>query len=84
MKPRYTFTDTGRVEALLDAAQRRWPEIGDRKALLMRLAEEGHNAIDLERADRQAAERRERVHAALKRIPRLVDTEVLLSDRAWS
>src|SRR5438874_2398219 len=34
-KPRYTFTDTGDLEALLDAAGRRWPEISDRKALLL-------------------------------------------------
>jgi hypothetical protein len=83
-KPRYTFTDTGDLEALLDAAQRRWPEIADRKTLLLRLAEEGGSALGLD--DRRLAvdERRERTRAALERLPSLVDAELLLSDRAWS
>ena len=37
-KPRYMLTDTGELSDLLDAAQRRWPEVTDRKALLLRLA----------------------------------------------
>jgi hypothetical protein len=82
-RPRYTFTDTGRVEALLDAAQQRWPEVKDRKALLLRLAEEGSSALDLEDAQLEAAARRKRMVAALERIPRLVDAE-LLSDQSWS
>lgn len=83
-RPRYTFTDTGRVQELLDAAQRRWPAISDRKLLLLRLAEEGHDALDSENEQLAAEERRKRAHAALERIPSLVDTELLLSDRAWS
>jgi hypothetical protein len=83
-RPRYTFTDTGRVEALLDAAQQRWPEVRDRKALLLRLAEEGSSALDLEDAPLEAAARRKRIVAALERIPRLVDAELLLSDQSWS
>ena len=56
----------------------------DRKALLLRLVEEGHD--HLAGADRQAAaeERLERARAALKRIPSLLDAELLLSDRAWT
>lgn len=83
-KPRYTLTDTGYLRELLDAAQQRWPEIADRKQLLLRLAQEGHNALGL--ADQQlgAEERRERAEVALERIPSLVDGELLLSDRAWS
>jgi hypothetical protein len=82
-RPRYTFTDTGHVRQLLDTAERHWPEIADRKSLLLRLAEEGCKALDS--ADEQLAldERRNRAQAALERIPALVDVEVLLSDRAW-
>mgnify|MGYP006915253010 CR=1 FL=1 len=35
-KPRYTVTDTGEVSELLDRAQRRWPDLHDRKKLLLR------------------------------------------------
>jgi hypothetical protein len=80
-RPRYTFTDTGELEALLDAAQRRWPEVSDRKTLLLRLAEEGGSSLGLERVD--AAERRRCVHEALRQIRPLVDPDVLLSDAAW-
>ena len=82
-KPRYTLTDTGHVRALLDAAQRRWPEIGDRKELLLRLAQEGHDALELGELERSSEQRRERTREALSRIPALVDSELLLSDRAW-
>ena len=54
-KPRYTVTDTGDVSQLLDEAQRRWPEISDRKALLLRLAAAGREAIEREAAARRAA-----------------------------
>ena len=80
-KPRYTLTDTGELEAMLDAAQRQWPEITDRKALLLRLVEEGANALGDDEA--AVAERRERQRRALKRIRSLVDVDVLLSDQAW-
>jgi hypothetical protein len=83
-KPRFTFTDTGDLEALLDAAQLQWPEITDRKMLLLRLAEEGGNALGLDGRELEAEERRVRARAALERLPSLVDAELLLSDRAWS
>lgn len=82
-KPRYTFTDTGDLEALLDAAQRRWPAITDRKTLLLRLAEEGGSSLALDEEQFALEERRKRALAALKRLPSLVDMELLLSDRAW-
>jgi hypothetical protein len=82
-KPRYTFTDTGELEALLDAAQRRWPEIADRKTLLLRLAEEGGTALGLETERPDVDERRKRAQAALERLRSLVDADVLLSDGAW-
>lgn len=43
-KPRYTFTDTGSLSALLDRAERRWPGL-DRKDLLLRLASVGDEAL---------------------------------------
>ena len=54
-RPRYTVTDTGEVSALLDKAQRRWPEIKDRKTLLLRLAAAGREAIEREGAERRIA-----------------------------
>jgi len=47
-KPRYTVTDSGAVSELLDEAQRRWPEVHDRKELLLRLAGVGREAIERE------------------------------------
>lgn len=83
-QPRYTFTDTGHLRELLDAAQQRWPEITGRKELLLRLAEEGRNAVELDDEQLATEERYKRARAALKRIPSLVDTELLLTDRPWS
>jgi hypothetical protein len=54
-KPRYTVTDSGSVSELLDEAQRHWPEVTDRKELLLRLAETGREAIEREGATRRAA-----------------------------
>lgn len=83
IRPRYTFTDTGHLRELLDAAQERWPDITDRKTLLLKLAEEGHSTNESSDEQRETEERRQRTRAALRRIPRLVDIELLLSDRAW-
>jgi hypothetical protein len=52
-KPRYTITDTGKVSEQLDEAQRHWPEVRDRKELLLRLAAVGRAAIERE-ADARA------------------------------
>lgn len=54
-KPRYTVTDSGAVSELLDEAQRRWPEVDNRKELLLRLAAAGREAIEREGAARRAA-----------------------------
>lgn len=83
-RPRYTFTDTGRVQELLDAAQAHWPEVVDRKELLLRLAEEGSSVLAVEDQHEAAEARRQLVARALTRIPSLVDPDLLLSDRAWS
>lgn len=54
-KPRYTFTDTGALREQLDEAQLRWPEVRDRKELLLRLAAAGRKAIEREAQERRSA-----------------------------
>ena len=54
-KPRYTITDTGELSEQLDEAQRRWPEVHNRKELLLRLAAAGREAIELEANERRVA-----------------------------
>lgn len=54
-KPRYMLTDTGDLSELLDAAQRHWPEVTDRKALLLRLAAAGGERIAAETARKRTA-----------------------------
>ena len=83
-KPRYTVTDTGHLAELLDSAARRWPDVVDRKQLLLRLAEEGHHALATAELAAVAGDQRGRVALALKRIPSLVDVDRLLADEAWS
>ncbi len=83
-RPRYTITDTGDLAEILDAAQRRWPEVTQRKLLLLRLAEEGHRTLSRTEKQAQAHDRQALMIQALQRIPLLVDRELLLSDRAWS
>lgn len=56
-KPRYTITDTGTVSEQIDEAQRRWPEVHDRKELLLRLAAAGRAAITREIDQRRRAVR---------------------------
>lgn len=82
-RPRYQVTDTGSVRAMLDDAAKRWPEVRDRKALLLRLAEAG--AAQLQVAEREAdvADRRARQLAAIERSRELIDVDVLLSGEAW-
>jgi len=82
-KPRYTFTDTGELEELLNAAQRVWPEVSDRRLLMLRLAEEGGAALGLAPEQRTAEERAARLELAFERIASLVDMDVLLSGEAW-
>lgn len=82
-RPRYTFTDTGELERMLDLAQRAWPEIGDRKQLLFHLAVTGEQALRERVEEREREDRRERQREALERAPQLIDVELLLSDAAW-
>jgi hypothetical protein len=81
-RPRYTLTDTGAVEEMLDVAQRRWPGV-ERKELLLRLTQAGRDAVARELDEREGAQRRDRQRSAMREIAGLVDAEVLLSDAAW-
>lgn len=57
-RPRYQVTDTGRVRSLLDLAAAAWPEqAGDRKALLLRLAETGAQHLTSSSQDLPLADR---------------------------
>lgn len=82
-RPRYNVTDTGDVREMLDLAQRRWPDVRDRKLLLLRLAEAGRDAIACEVEERERTRGRELQRAALARASDLVDADALLSDAAW-
>ena len=68
---------------MLDAAQRRWPDVHDRKELLLRLTAAGSEAIAAEAEGEERIQRRERQREALRRAQQLVDTDRLLSDSAW-
>jgi hypothetical protein len=77
-KPRYMLTDTGQLSDLLDAAERRWPEVTDRKVLLLRLAAAGAEAIATD-----AEKRREEIDAtagALTGVYELGELERLRED----
>jgi non-ribosomal peptide synthetase component F len=80
-RPRYTVTDTGHTTELLDLAQRAWPEITDRRQLLLRLTEVGGEALEARLAEQE--QRRERQRVGLERAARLVDVDALLGDQAW-
>jgi post-segregation antitoxin (ccd killing protein) len=76
-------TDTGDVSDMLDLAERVWPDVHDRKALLLRLAQAGRDAIAGAAAREEATERRERQARAMAESAELIDVDVLLSDAAW-
>jgi hypothetical protein len=82
-RPRYTVTDTGPVRDLLDDAQFRWPEVRDRKELLLRLAQAGHDSLRLDQVEAEACRRRERQSTALIDLQRLVDWDAIMDDQAW-
>ncbi len=81
-RPRYTLTDTGAVEEMLDIAQRRWPGV-ERKELLLRLTRAGSDAVARELDEREGTERRERQRTAMRDVTELLDVDLLLSDAAW-
>jgi hypothetical protein len=59
-RPRLTITETDEVAEALDAAAARWPEVGSRRELLLRLVEQGRSVIDRAAAD-EAARRRDAI-----------------------
>jgi uncharacterized protein YecT (DUF1311 family) len=75
-------TDTGKTAELLDLAQRAWPEVRDRKELLLRLAEAGAGVV--KRTLREQETSRAHRRAAVMRSRETLDAEVLLSDQAWA
>jgi len=80
-RPRYTVTDTGHTAELLDLAQRAWPDVSDRRQLLLRLTEVGGEALERKLAEHE--QRRQRQRRSLERAAQLVDADVLLGDQAW-
>ena len=83
-RPRYTITDTGPISLLLDDAHRQWPAVTDRKELLLRLAQAGHDSLNLDRVEAEASNRRERQRAALADLQRTVDWDAIRDDQAWT
>lgn len=83
--PRYTVTDTGEIREMLDLAHRRWPDVPDRRQLLLRLAGAGAERVasELDAVAVAAESRRERQRQALSRAAELIDAETLLADGAW-
>ncbi len=77
------ITDTGATAAMLDLAQQRWPDVADRKELLLRLAAAGRDAIAPEVETGARDRRRQRQLEAIERVPDLVDADALLADAAW-
>jgi hypothetical protein len=59
-RPRLTITETDDVARALDDAAARWPEIGSRQQLLLRLLKQGHESLRRDR-DEDAARRREAI-----------------------
>lgn len=80
-QPRYTVTDTGELREMLDAAAKRWPEVKDRRKLLLKLAETGAARVASEQESAEA--RHARQVKAAQRIREWVDVDVLLSNEAW-
>jgi hypothetical protein len=82
-KPRYTITDTGETSAMLDLAGLAWPDINDRKELLIRLAAVGKDVVSQRLTEADDGARRERQRQALESSHEFIDSEALLSDAAW-
>lgn len=80
-RPRYTVTDTGFTAELLDLAQRAWPDVTDRRQLLLRLTEVGGEVLEARLAEDE--QRRARQRVGLERAAQLVDVDALLGDQAW-
>ena len=82
-RPRYTITDTGPLQTLLDYAERRWPEVGSRKELLLLLAETGHESLRISESKADMRDLRERQSTALDALRSTVDWDAIRNDEAW-
>lgn len=80
-KPRYTITDTGETAVLLDKAAQVWPEIADRRQLLLRVLDAGREAVEVRAGEHAAGEARQL--EALTSGNEGVDVELLLGNAAW-
>lgn len=77
------MTDTGALREMLDEASRAWPDVADRKQLLLKLAAEGREAI-AERLDQvDGTRRRDAQRVALGRATALIEVDALLGDAPW-
>jgi len=72
----YTITDTGAVCDMLDLAQRHWPDVQDRRQLLLRLADAGAAEFAESSAARPFERRFERQQAALRGERDFIDAEL--------
>jgi hypothetical protein len=76
-------TDTAEVKEMLDLAHRAWPEVTDRKQLLLRLAAAGTDSIRSQVDAHEQAQRRAQQIAAMSRAAKRMDVDLLLADAAW-
>jgi hypothetical protein len=82
-RPRYTVTDTAEISEMLDLAHRAWPDVTDRKQLLLRLAATGRDTLQKRLDDDDRARRRAEQIEAMNRAATLMDVDLLLTDAAW-
>ncbi len=68
---------------MLDLARRAWPDVAERKELLLLLAGEGRDAVKQRLDEADGAARRAAQRDALERAGTLLDTDALLGDAAW-
>jgi len=68
---------------MLDVARRAWPEVTERRRLLLLLAAEGHEAVRRRLDEADGADRRTAQRGALERARSLLDADALLADAAW-
>ena len=56
-RPRLTLTETDELVEALDVAAKQWPEVRSRRELLLRLVEEGRDAVAQQHAGETQARR---------------------------
>ena len=81
--PRYTVTDTGELRAMLDVAAKRWPEVKDRRKLLLKLTATGAERLSEEPEPEAVHDAQQRQIKALQDSLKYIDVDVLVSREAW-